>query len=241
MVLAGIYLVGLGALAWAIFFDHRLLDLDIKPSFLSITVVALILFGMQAALLCGAPHFRWPKPTHGTWIYFSIAAGALMAALLTFGFIATLTSLNKRTMAWLDAFGPQWAIWGIVIGVPWIFWFCIFALIWTGSWLGKFRRMYRLLLAGTWLELLVTVPVNVAVRKRTTCYCDEGTFFSMTIGITMIFWTFGPGVALLFFSIKRRSEYPEGVCQHCGYDLRGLIEPRCPECGTGFTREVARL
>jgi len=23
-------------------------------------------------------------------------------------------------------------------------------------------------------------------------------------------------------------------CRHCGYDLRGLTEPRCPECGTSF-------
>ncbi len=23
-------------------------------------------------------------------------------------------------------------------------------------------------------------------------------------------------------------------CQHCGYQLRGLIDPRCPECGTPF-------
>lgn len=24
------------------------------------------------------------------------------------------------------------------------------------------------------------------------------------------------------------------VCLECGYQLRGLVEPRCPECGTGF-------
>ena len=23
-------------------------------------------------------------------------------------------------------------------------------------------------------------------------------------------------------------------CAHCGYDLRGLPEPRCPECGAPF-------
>jgi hypothetical protein len=27
----------------------------------------------------------------------------------------------------------------------------------------------------------------------------------------------------------------EGRCGRCGYDLRGLPEPRCPECGTPFT------
>ncbi len=25
-----------------------------------------------------------------------------------------------------------------------------------------------------------------------------------------------------------------GLCLKCGYSLHGLIEPRCPECGTAF-------
>ena len=30
---------------------------------------------------------------------------------------------------------------------------------------------------------------------------------------------------------------PTGHCEQCGYDLRGLPEPRCPECGTPFDPE----
>lgn len=29
-------------------------------------------------------------------------------------------------------------------------------------------------------------------------------------------------------------------CPCCGYDLTGLTESRCPECGTGFDRDVLR-
>lgn len=32
---------------------------------------------------------------------------------------------------------------------------------------------------------------------------------------------------------------PKGKCYRCGYDLRGLPEPRCPECGRKF--DVAQL
>jgi hypothetical protein len=28
------------------------------------------------------------------------------------------------------------------------------------------------------------------------------------------------------------------VCLHCGYDLRGQTEPRCPECGRGFDPQL---
>lgn len=30
------------------------------------------------------------------------------------------------------------------------------------------------------------------------------------------------------------------VCLHCGYDLRGQTEPRCPECGSSFDPTLMR-
>ena len=33
---------------------------------------------------------------------------------------------------------------------------------------------------------------------------------------------------------RRRVGRVPGYCQACGYDLRGLSQPRCPECGTPF-------
>ncbi len=32
----------------------------------------------------------------------------------------------------------------------------------------------------------------------------------------------------------RRKRKKKGLCEKCAYDLRGLTEPRCPECGTAF-------
>lgn len=36
--------------------------------------------------------------------------------------------------------------------------------------------------------------------------------------------------------VSRGPIVPPGVCSCCGYDLRGLPQPRCPECGTPFKR-----
>ena len=35
-------------------------------------------------------------------------------------------------------------------------------------------------------------------------------------------------------AIDRRRHLQERVCDSCGYDLRGQLEPRCPECGEPF-------
>ncbi len=35
-------------------------------------------------------------------------------------------------------------------------------------------------------------------------------------------------------SLLRRRRRRSGLCVQCGYDLRGLTTPRCPECGEGF-------
>ena len=40
---------------------------------------------------------------------------------------------------------------------------------------------------------------------------------------TLLVWRFVP-------------KFPRGHCRRCGYNLTGLTEARCPECGMGFVR-----
>jgi hypothetical protein len=122
----------------------------------------------------------------------------------------------------------------VIVALSWAVWLAIFALAWTGEWLVRYRRMYRLIFAGTWLELLITIPVDVQVRKRTNCYCGEGTFLALIVGITTAVWAFGPGLYLLFLTRRLQRRADLSVCRGCGYDLHGLVEPRCPECGRTF-------
>ena len=41
-------------------------------------------------------------------------------------------------------------------------------------------------------------------------------------------------------SPPRRDPFAGLNCPACGYELRGLSEPRCPECGEGFDPFVLR-
>ncbi len=57
----------------------------------------------------------------------------------------------------------------------------------------------------------------------------------------MLTWTLSCLVICAAVWVRRRSwpVYPAGCCVRCGYDLRGQVEPRCPECGTAFDRTTA--
>ena len=51
--------------------------------------------------------------------------------------------------------------------------------------------------------------------------------------IPAVLFAIFPGIELA----RRRRRFRGGsprLCVHCDYDLRGLPEPRCPECGTPF-------
>ena len=202
-------------------------------------------YGLQAAFLTGAPHWRWPRPTGRRPMWVSLIAGGFAASFLTFGFAGTFVSLfrggqavGKAVEQFNQGIGARtsdfpWAF-AFFVAAMWAVWLLFFALVWASKPSSAFRRVYRLLLAGSFLELLITVPVDVHVRKRTSCYCGEGTFVGLIVGITMAAWAFGPGLALLFLTrrLERRREFQ--VCVGCGYDLRRLPESRCPECGRPF-------
>jgi hypothetical protein len=226
----------------------------------SFLIATAALFGVQFLLLLGAPHVHWPRPRRRRSIFVSLAAGSAIAMLLSIGIVTACASLYKLIHA-PDSFHEDWVVtsmtpttaparpapppkfdwrsdipWAIIgiLLVAWTFWFLIFALVGGGQWTQRFSRMYRTLIAGTVLELLITIPVDVQVRRRTHCYCGEGTFYSLAIGLTAILWAFGPGVVILFL-IRRHQRLAEtGCCLQCGYNLRGLQNNRCPECGTAF-------
>ena len=59
-------------------------------------------------------------------------------------------------------------------------------------------RTTRWLLRGSILELLVAVPSHIIVRGRNDCCAPGGTFWGITMGLSVMLMAFGPGVFFLF-------------------------------------------
>ncbi|MSU64234.1 MAG: hypothetical protein EXS31_17895 [Pedosphaera sp.] len=92
-----------------------------------------------------------------------------------------------------------------LIGVSWLLWGLIFhryaraddpdALL---------KRTVSWLMRGSALELLIAVPSHVIARQRGDCCAPAATFWGITLGVSVMLLSFGPGVYFLFADRMRR-------------------------------------
>ena len=100
----------------------------------------------------------------------------------------------------------------------WIWWSAVAAgvLVWCAWTVVFFRlsrgvepadvisRQCRLLLKGSILELLIAVPTHIVARYRDYCCAGFMTFIGLTLGISVMLFSFGPAVFFLYVGRWRR-------------------------------------
>jgi len=142
----------------------------------------------------------------------AIAAG-FIGMLLSIGLIAALLEIPNWWIALTtenglqtpQRFGVVWA----VMAVMWLGWSFVF---WTyyGSMerYSAMQKIFRWLLAGTVLELVIAGPAHalIVAERGGECYCQRGTWTGVAFGATAALWLFGPGAFLLFLREKKRRE-----------------------------------
>ena len=65
-------------------------------------------------------------------------------------------------------------------------------------------RQCRYLLKGSILELLVAVPTHIVARARDYCCAGFWTFLGIAFGVSVMLFSFGPGVFFLFAARWKR-------------------------------------
>ncbi len=73
--------------------------------------------------------------------------------------------------------------------------------------------------------------ISTLSQQRTISYA-----FFLFVSALLIAWAVPCLVLSIVVYLRNRYRpiYPPGHCGKCGYDLHGLPEPRCPECGKPF-------
>ncbi|MCA9290965.1 MAG: hypothetical protein KDA25_07540, partial [Phycisphaerales bacterium] len=137
---------------------------------------------------------------------------------------------------WSDLGGEVIAL--LVAGC-WLFWSGLLLVFCTErNPRALLSRLVARLFAGTLIEILAVLPIDIMVRRRTSCYCFTGSYAALCLAGAAALWLAGPGAFLLLWS-KRRRTWDELHCPACGYEKGPRPGPACPECGLSWRRAPA--
>jgi len=128
-----------------------------------------------------------------------------MAGTGLFGGGIALQELFKAgdMMAWaiLVSSVTVWAVWSIV--------FSLIAYRSGPEMIGT--KLYRWLIAGSVLELLVAVPSHIVVRRRNECCAGFETGAGICIGVSIMLISLGPSVLILYHRRRKQILPPQVI------------------------------
>ena len=215
LLVAALYVLILAALTvpvWAVAFAPdfewaqitRLTAKDfvnLWPYWLWLLVMGLSQFALLAVpvrLAEGRPITRgplWP-----TVLAAGLAAGGLVAG--------AALAISEFTYRDKDVGRVGWG--ALVLGaLVWFVWSLVFLRMACRTsptdWL---TRLCRLLFSGSILELLIAVPTHIVARYRNYCCAGVLTFIGLAMGISVMLFSFGPAVFVLFVERWKRLHPP---------------------------------
>jgi hypothetical protein len=203
VVVVVLYVLTLIALTWPLWYiafyprgDLReVADVVSMPAYWMWLV--LMAFG-QAAMLLVPVSRTSSRPVHRRPVIWPALASGLMMALLACGFVAAVYEFLRKDKA-LDVFDDYLPLCLAGIAGCWLVWTLVFYRVNRGAdAMDVVTRQCRLLLKGSILELLVAVPTQIVARYRDYCCAGALTFLGIAFGLSVMIFSFGPGVFLLF-------------------------------------------
>jgi hypothetical protein len=150
----------------------------------------------QIALLAVPVRVARRRPMTQGSLWPTILAGGLMA-----GGLATGAGLSLYEFVFRDHGHGNWPGW-VALGMggaTWCLWALVFFRMSRKESPGNLvSRQCRLLFQGSILELLIAVPTHIVARYRDYCCAGFMTFIGLTMGISVMIFSYGPAVFLLY-------------------------------------------
>ena len=156
----------------------------------------------QVALLAVRVQVASRRPVARRSLLWPVATAGLMMGGLAVGAMYSLREFAVRDQAF-----EGWFWWGALLAglVIWCAWAVLFYRTSRVSEAGDVvSRQCRLMLKGSILELLIAVPTHIVARSRDYCCAGIMTFIGLTLGISVMLFSFGPAVFFLYAERWRR-------------------------------------
>jgi len=156
----------------------------------------------QAALLVVPVRVATNRPVARRSLLWPIVTAGLMIGGLAVGAMYSLYEVAMRDKAF-----DGWFWWagigsGVVIWAVWAVLFYRTSRAANPS--DVISRQCRLMLRGSILELLVAVPTHIVARSRDYCCAGFMTLIGLTLGISVMLFSYGPAVFFLYVDRWRR-------------------------------------
>ena len=174
-------------------------------------VFVIGLLALQALFLFGGGRIPITSKPVGIWrtlVPVSIASAAGVLMLVTFAYTvleifdradsegsirdAAILSMDSATSD-----GGRLLLW---LSLVWLVWVVLATFASRRrDHASVIRRLTHSLIAGSWIEFLVALPVDIAIRQRAeSCYCNTGSWFALLVAIPVMIFAFGPALFLLY-------------------------------------------
>jgi hypothetical protein len=174
-----------------------------------VVLVSIVFAALQAVFLLplGRPRLRTGRP-RPFWPSASVAGLLVAMLVVSVGFVGLSVVELFHGLSERQAMDSD-AAWPIVLAAFLLSWAVANPLILRYA-RGRdaedaLARISRGLFRGTVVDLLLLVPVDVMVRRRSHCYCAEGSYFALVLWIAVATILTGPAVLLLLLRRDRRS------------------------------------
>jgi hypothetical protein len=195
---------------WPLLFDalfSHTLDPASDDSNVGTNAILVVVFvALQLAFISGAGRISVRREAPPPWkMTLSIAIFAVTIGCITWATLAACLELVDRLdassgRAGIHMLGDREAIGPAIVGGFWLFWLGVGWVLARGvpreTALG---RMAAIVIAGSWIEFAVALPVELVTRDRTKdCPCASGSWIALMSSGPLLLWAIGPAILLLY-------------------------------------------